>query len=106
MLKSLLPGHELPINDLLCLCKWGKIHLRMHAGNLSHGIFKLSAISIGGIVGELFLRLFEEFNLLGWLPLQLEKLDLMPSGPFLQFGHLGLCLLNLLLQINHLVVER
>jgi len=78
----------------------------MHVGNLSHGIFKLDIISIDDVVGELFLSFLEEFNLLGELPLQLAKLDLPLSGPFLQPDHLVLRLLDLLLQLDHFIAER
>ena len=86
--------------------EWGKIHLRMHAGNLNHGILKPRAISVGDVVGELFFCLLEEFNLLAKLPLHLVQLDLALSGSLLQLDHLGLCLLDLLLQADHLVAER
>jgi len=99
MLKGLLLAHQQPVSTP----QMGKIHLRMHAGNLSHGIFEPSTISIGSVVGELFFGFLEELDLLGKLPLHLAKLNLTLGGPFLQLGHLGLHLLDLLLQINHFV---
>jgi len=105
-IKRLLSGHELPINDSLRLRKRGKIHLGMHAGNLSHGIFEPSVISISDVIGEFLFSVLEELDLLAKLPLHLAQLDLVLSGPLLQLGHLGLRLLDVLLQINHFVAER
>lgn len=104
--KKLFSRHELPINDPIRLCERRKIHLRMHAGKMSHGILKPLAISVDGIVGELFLCLLEELNLLSQLPLHLPQLDLTLGGSLLQLAHFSLCLLDLLLQVDHLIAER
>ena len=105
-IKKLLFGHELPINDPLRLRELGKIHLRMHAGKLNHGILKPLAISIGSVVGELFFCFLEKLDLLSKLPLHLAQLDITLGGPLLQLGHPGLRLIYLLLQFNHFVAER
>ena len=81
--KKLFSGHELPINDPLWLCEGEKIHLKMHAGKLSHGILKPLAISVSGVVGELFLCLLEEFNILSQLPFHLPQLNFALGGPLL-----------------------
>ena len=105
-LRELGPGHELPINNLHRHHKGGKIHFRMHAGNLSNGILEPSPIRIGNVIGKLRFGLFEELNLLSKFTHHAAKLNLLLGGPLLKFGHLGLCLLYLLLQVNYFVAER
>jgi len=93
--RKLLSGHELPIDDPLRLCKRGKIHLRMHAGKLSLGILEPLAISIGGVISSSVFLKSSTFS--ASFPLHLAQLNLTLGGPLLQLGHVGLCLLDLLL---------
>ena len=77
----------------------------MHPGNLSNGILEPSPIHVGSVIGKLRFGLFEELNLFSKFTLHTAKLNVLLGGPFLQFGHFGLCVVCLLLQINHFVAE-
>jgi len=105
-LSELDYGREVPINNSLQRCKGGEVHLRVHTGNLSKGILEPCSIRVGDILDELRLSLVEELDLLGKLTLHATKLDLLLGGPLLQFGHLGLFPLCLLLHVNHLISQR
>ena len=96
----------MPVNNALRLREGRKIHLRMHAGKVNHGILKPLAISIGNVVGELFFCFLEKLDLLSKLPLHLAQLDLTLDGPFLQLDHFCLHILDLLLEVDHLIAER
>ena len=104
--RRLPSGHELPINDPLRLCERGKIHLMMHAGKLSHGIMEPLVIGISDVIVEFLFCLLEELDLLSKLPLHLAQLDLTLDGPFLQLDHFCLHILDLLLEVDHLIAER
>jgi len=76
----LLSKHELPTNDTLGLIERGKIHLRMHAGKLSHGILEPLVISINDVIVEFLFGLLEELDLLSQLPFHLPQLDFVLGG--------------------------
>ena len=71
-------GRELTINNSLRRCKGGDVQLRVHAGNLSKGIFEPFSIGVSGVLDELHLSLVELLNLFG-------KLDLSSILAFLAF---------------------